>query len=151
MTNKEAKQTKIGVASESQLKEVIGLQLMKLGIDGGTIPDAVKQLIMGWLRRHWGWLTLFQFSNAFNMALNGKLQVDAQCYGKFTIEYIGRILGAWYDYAKGSEEVQKQYDSIRQYRHKDIDRSNVTPMGDIVQQWVAELNQSKLIKGRQHD
>ena len=146
MTNKEAKATKIGVASESQIREVIGLQLMKLGIDGGSIPDQVKMLIIGWLRKHWGWVTLFQFSNAFNMAITGKLQVDAQCYGKFTIEYIGRIMGAWYDYAKGSEEVQKQYDAVRQYRHKEIDRNNVTPMGDLVSQWVAELNAKKLFR-----
>lgn len=146
MTNREAKAIKIGEASDSELKHVINLQLIKLGVNGSEMPEQFKALVIKWLKIHWKWVTLFQFNSAFNLAINQQLDVDSSCYGKFTIEYCGKILSAWLKHAKNSGQIQKEFDAIRTFKEIEFDRENQVSMKDEVEKWVAELKAKKTIQ-----
>lgn len=141
MTNGEAKHILIGNATDYQLREVIGLQTVKVGIDAKRIPEADKQIILKWVRSYYKQLSLFDFSNAFNMAINGQLEADANCYGKFTIHYIGNILRAYIAHRIASGQIVSSFDAQRRPLNYDVDRSQITPMGDAVNNWVNELKE----------
>jgi hypothetical protein len=146
MTNKEAKAIKIGEASNQQLKHVINLQLIKLGVSAAEMPDQVKNIVIQWLKKHWPGISLFQFNYAFNLAINHRLNVDPACYGKFTVEYCGRILSAYIRYEKAVGNIKKPYDAEREFQNNHFDKSKLTSMTEEVQKWIAELKAKKTIK-----
>jgi hypothetical protein len=133
-------------ASDTDLLKAIGLQCVKLGIDATGYPAEVKQFMCQWLRKYYGKVTLEQFDSAFDMALTGKLDGNTECFGKFTVEYMGRVLSAFQRHLKGAGEMLNQFDAARQYREQSFDRSKVTPMQDFFQQIKTELESKTKIK-----
>lgn len=91
---------KIVNASSEELSEVLKYAMMIVGIRGANIPfqsdfDFMKQFVV----RNFGSHTTDEIKLAFDMAVAGKLEVDARAFENFSCEYIGRIMAAYRKWA----------------------------------------------------
>lgn len=143
MKRKHAECTTIRNATPEELREVILLQLSKLGLESGKIKPETKQILVRWLRSTWGNISLADFSDAFNMAINGTLEIDAKPYGNFSVQYVGRVLSAWFNYQKLAGKLRTNVDRERSPLRYEWNPDNVTDMSEQIRSWVNELKRKK--------
>ena len=59
-----------------------------------------KFVLLNFIRSNFGNQTPEEIKLAFELAVSGKLGIDAKCYENFSCEYFGRIMKAYIDYAR---------------------------------------------------
>jgi len=78
------------------------------------------------IREHFGSLAVSDIDRAIQMSVAGKLDVDNECYGKFSPIYISRILNAYVEHRNRSiQEVKNRLVKIEQAKPKQIDREQL--------------------------
>jgi len=71
------------------------------GIRAANMPtQQEKALLISFIRRNFGGHTCGELKLAFDMAIAGKLNVDAICYENFSCEYVARIMDAYREWSK---------------------------------------------------
>lgn len=97
---------RIGRADISELKEVLRLVMMKIGLRAANMPTEIeKAVLIGHIYENYSGHTLEEIKLAFDMAISGKLDVDATCYENFSCLYFSSIMNAYRDWAK--QEVKE--------------------------------------------
>ena len=89
------------VRNEEDIKEVLRYSMLLVGLRGNNLPTEEEKFVLtNFVRSNFGNQTPEEIKIAFEMAVAGKLQVDAKCYENFSCEYFGRIMNAYLDYAR---------------------------------------------------
>lgn len=97
------------VRSEEDLKQVLRYAMVLVGLRGNNMPtDEEKFVLLNFIRSNFGNQTPEEIRLAFDMAVAGKLGVDAKCYENFSCEYFGRIMKAYLDYAREETRTVKK-------------------------------------------
>ena len=93
-------------SSLEELKQVLRLVMMKIGLRGQNFPTTEeKAVLIDHILTNFGGHSLQEIRLAFDMALAGKLDVDdARCYENFSCAYFSTIMNG---YRKWSEEAYR--------------------------------------------
>ena len=87
--------------NEEDLKQVLRYSMVLVGLRGNNMPtEEEKFVLLNFIRSNFGNQTLEEIKLAFELAVSGKLGIDAKCYENFSCEYFGRIMKAYIDYAR---------------------------------------------------
>lgn len=87
--------------SENELKQVLRLAMLMVGLRGANLPtDEEKFVLLAFIKSNYGNQTPEEIAIAFEMAVAGKLNTDCKCYENFSCEYFGRIMNAYIEYAR---------------------------------------------------
>jgi len=91
----------IRTRSENDLKQVLRLSMLMVGLRGANMPtDEEKYVLLAFIKSNYGNQTPEEIAIAFEMAVAGKLNTDCKCYENFSCEYFGRIMNAYIEYAR---------------------------------------------------
>ena len=75
--------------------------MVLVGLRGNNMPtEEEKFVLLNFIRSNFGNLTPEEIKLAFELAVSGKLGIDAKCYENFSCEYFGRIVNAYIEYAR---------------------------------------------------
>ena len=86
---------------EDDLKQVLRYAMVLVGLRGNNMPtEEEKFVLLNFIRSNFGNQTPEEIKLAFELAVSGKLEIDAKCYENFSCEYFGRIMKAYIDYAR---------------------------------------------------
>lgn len=119
-----------------ELKEVLRLMFMKVGIRAANIPDKVETAVLiDHIVNNYGSKTHEEIKLAFDLALTGKLDDDpnfANCFESFSCAYISKIMNAYRDW------TLKTYKSVIKKEEKmiaPIPEIKVIPDEDMEKDW----------------
>jgi hypothetical protein len=91
----------IRVRPENDLKQVLRLSMLMVGLRGANMPtDEEKYVLLAFIKSNYGNQTPEEIAIAFEYAVAGKLNTDCKCYENFSCEYFGRIMNAYIEYAR---------------------------------------------------
>jgi hypothetical protein len=105
------------LSGEEDLKQVLRYCMVLVGLRGNNLPTEEEKFVLtNFIRSNFGNQTSAEIKIAFEMAVAGKLQVDAKCYENFSCEYFGRIMNAYLEYAR--QEIKNLPKPIEQMKEK---------------------------------
>ena len=108
------------VRNEEDIKEVLRYSMLLVGLRGNNLPTEEEKFVLtNFVRSNFGNQTPEEIKIAFEMAVAGKLQVDAKCYENFSCEYFGRIMNAYLEFAR--QEIKNLPKPIEQVKEKPSD------------------------------
>jgi hypothetical protein len=85
----------------SELKDVLKLVMVKVGIREKNIPeDEEKSVLIDHVIRKYGGHTCQEIKLAFDMALDGKFDVEVNSYENFSCLYFSSIMNAYREWAQ---------------------------------------------------
>jgi len=100
------KSEKVKDGNLESLKEILRLIMLKVGVRGNNLPtDEEKAILFTHIVSEYGNHTHQEILLAFDMAITGKLGIDAKCYENFTCLYFSEIMNA---YRKWASETYRQ-------------------------------------------
>lgn len=104
------------VRHEEDLKQVLRYSMVLVGLRGNNMPtEEEKFVLLNFIRSNFGNLTPEEIKLAFELAVSGKLGIDAKCYENFSCEYFGRIMNAYIEYARQeTKSVPKEEESPKE-------------------------------------
>lgn len=93
------KEARICDITDQELKSALVYCYAVVGIRGQNLPaGAEKEFLHEYIRVHFGIHTASEIRLAFDMAIQGKLDIqqrDVNCYENFSVAYFARIMGAY--------------------------------------------------------
>jgi hypothetical protein len=94
---------------EEDLKQVLRYSMILVGLRANNMPnDEEKFVLLNFIRSNFGNLTPEEIKLGFELAVAGKLNIDAKCYENFSCEYFGRIMNAYMVYSMDQTRIIKQ-------------------------------------------
>jgi hypothetical protein len=107
--------------------------MVLVGLRGNNMPtEEEKFVLLNFIRSNFGNLTPEEIKLAFELAVSGKLGIDAKCYENFSCEYFGRIMNAYIEYARQEtksvpkeEEAPKEVPSDADLKMAAINSANM--------------------------
>ena len=86
--------------TETEIAQCLALAMIKAGIPTAKMPEGMERnVLINFVSKNYGKITVKQFNEAFELAYLGKLEVDANLYDKFfSCAYVSRILEAYKKY-----------------------------------------------------
>lgn len=83
------------------LKQVLRLAMLKLGIRAKNLPDEEeKQILIQHILEYYGNHTCEEIKLAFDLAIAGKLNIDVKAYENFSCLYFSQIMIAYREWTK---------------------------------------------------
>jgi len=105
---------------EQDIKQVLRYSMLLVGLRGNNLPTEEEKFVLtNFVRSNFGNQTPEEIKIAFEMAVAGKLQVDAKCYENFSCEYFGRIMNAYLEFAR--QEIKNLPKPIEKVKEKPSD------------------------------
>ena len=120
------------IRNEEDIKEVLRYSMLLVGLRGSNLPTEEEKFVLtNFVRSNFGNNTCEEIKLAFEMAVAGKLNIDAKCYENFSCEYFGRIMNDYLEFArqeiknlpKPIEQV-KEIPSDQELKKQAIDTAN---------------------------
>lgn len=109
------------VRDEEDIKQALRYTMVLVGLRGNNLPTEEEKVVLtNFVKSNFGNNTCEEIKIAFEMAVAGKLNVDAKCYENFSCEYFGRIMNAYIEYSK--EEIKNLPKPIEPVREKPSDQ-----------------------------
>jgi len=109
------------VRNEEDIKEVLRYSMLLVGLRGNNLPTEEEKFVLtNFVRSNFGNQTPEEIKIAFEMAVAGKLNIDAKCYENFSCEYFGRIMNAYLDYSR--QEIKNLPKPIEPLKEKPSDQ-----------------------------
>jgi hypothetical protein len=92
--------TKINKSSVEEIKQVLRLTLIKIGLRSQNWPsDEEKLVLIEHIIKNYGNHTCEEIKLAFDMAIGGRLDVEVNCYENFSCLYFSNIMNAYRHWA----------------------------------------------------
>jgi hypothetical protein len=100
--------------------------MLLVGIKAVNLPSQIEfDFLKKFIVDNFGGHTCEEIKLAFNMAVSGKLEVDAKAYENFSCEYFGRIMTAYRQWAKNEiKYMPKEKEKDMEAESKEVDWSN---------------------------
>ena len=93
--------TKINKSPVEEIKQVLRLILIKIGLRSQNWPsDEEKLVLIEHIIKNYGNHTCEEIKLAFDMAIAGRLDVEVNCYENFSCLYFSGIMNAYRSWAK---------------------------------------------------
>lgn len=94
---------------ENELKQVLRYSMLLVGLRANNMPtEEEKFVLINFIKTNFANVTLAQIKMAFDMAVAGKLGVDAKCYENFSCEFFGRIMARFLEYSAEETRIIAQ-------------------------------------------
>lgn len=108
------------VSNEDIIKQALRYSMLLVGLRGSNLPTEEEKFVLtNFVKSNFGNNTCEEIKLAFEMAVAGKLNVDAKCYENFSCEYFGRIMSAYQEYAR--QEIKNLPKLIEPVKEKPSD------------------------------
>ncbi len=92
--------------SENDLKQVLRYAMVLVGLRANNMPtDEEKYVLINFIQSNYQNVTIAEIKLAFEMAVSGKLGIDAKCYENFSCEYFGRIMSNYIEMSRAETIV----------------------------------------------
>ena len=107
-------QPAINKSSIGELKSVLKLVMLKVGIRANNLPDDIeKEVLIEHIIKEYGRHTPMEIKLAFDMAIAGKLDIsekEVNAYENFSCMYFSKIMNAYRKWAKETHnQLKKDY------------------------------------------
>ena len=97
------------VSDENDLKQVLRYSMLLVGLRANNMPtEEEKFVLINFIKTNFANVTIAQIKLAFDMAVAGKLQVDAKCYENFSCEFFGRIMSSYLQFSAEETRIISQ-------------------------------------------
>lgn len=97
------------VSNDNDLKQVLRYSMLLVGLRANNMPtDEEKFVLINFIKSNFANVTIAQIKMAFDMAVAGKLQVDAKCYENFSCEFFGRIMASFLQFSAEETRIIAQ-------------------------------------------
>lgn len=97
------------LSDENELKQVLRYSMLLVGLRANNMPtEEEKFVLINFIKTNFANVTLAQIKMAFDMAVAGKLGVDAKCYENFSCEFFGRIMARFLEYSAEETRIIAQ-------------------------------------------
>lgn len=97
--------TKIADADVEKLKEELRLVMIKIGLRDKNWPSDIEKIVLiNHIIENFGGHSHEEFRLAFDMAIQGKLDVEANCFENFSCLYVTGIMKAYRKWATQAHE-----------------------------------------------
>jgi hypothetical protein len=102
-------QVELRKCNDEQLKQPIRFAMTIVGLKPESAPEGLeKGVLLQFIRNNFPDFTSPEISFAFQKAMAREIPgLDAKCYGTFSAEYVGRILGTYRDWKPVDPEFEK--------------------------------------------
>lgn len=103
------KGNKVSLQPVEELKEVLRLIMVKVGLRAANWPtDVEKTVLLNHIVKEYGLHTHEEILLAFDMAITGKLNADSNCYENFSCAFFSNIMNAYRVWAGSIHKQIKQ-------------------------------------------
>lgn len=97
------------VTNEKDLKQVLRYSMLLVGLRANNMPTEEESFVLiNFIKTNFANVTIAQIKMAFDMAVAGKLGVDAKCYENFSCEFFGRIMARFLEYSAEETRIISQ-------------------------------------------
>lgn len=112
------KEQKIINGDVEQIKEALRYAMVKIGLRAQNWPsDEEKSVLISHVLKGYGGHTIAEIKLAFDMAIEGKLNVEVNCYENFSCLYFSNIMSAYREWAK--EEYKQIPEEVKEIEFKE--------------------------------
>jgi len=97
------------VTEEKELKQVLRYSMLLVGLRANNMPTEEESFVLiNFIKSNFGNVTLAEIKLAFDMAVAGKLSIDAKCYENFSCEFFGRIMARYLEFSAQETRIIAQ-------------------------------------------
>jgi len=97
------------LSDDNELKQVLRYSMLLVGLRANNMPtEEEKFVLINFIKSNFANITIAQIKMAFDMAVAGKLGVDAKCYENFSCEFFGRIMARFLEYSAEETRIVAQ-------------------------------------------
>lgn len=97
------------VTDEKELKQVLRYSMLLVGLRANNMPTEEESFVLiNFIKSNFGNVTLAEIKFAFDMAVAGKLGIDAKCYENFSCEFFGRIMARYLEFSAQETRIVAQ-------------------------------------------
>jgi len=97
------------VTDEKELKQVLRYSMLLVGLRANNMPTEEESFVLiNFIKLNFGNVTLAEIKLAFDMAVAGKLSIDAKCYENFSCEFFGRIMARYLEFSAQETRIISQ-------------------------------------------
>ena len=97
------------ISDEQELKQVLRYSMLLVGLRANNLPTEEERFVLiNFIKSNFGNVTVSQIKMAFDLAVSGKLGIDAKCYENFSCEYFGRIMSKFLQYSAEETRIISQ-------------------------------------------
>jgi hypothetical protein len=97
------------VTDEKELKQVLRYSMLLVGLRANNMPTEEESFVLiNFIKSNFGNVTLAEIKLAFDMAVAGKLGIDAKCYENFSCEFFGRIMARYLEFSAQETRIISQ-------------------------------------------
>lgn len=97
------------LSDDNELKQVLRYSMLLVGLRANNMPNEEEKFVLiNFIKTNFANVTLAQIKLAFDMAVAGKLGVDAKCYENFSCEFFGRIMARFLEYSAEETRIIAQ-------------------------------------------
>jgi len=112
------KQHKIINGDVEEIKEALRYAMVKIGLRANNWPDDdEKSVLISHVLKGYGGHTVSEIRLAFDMALEGKLEVETNCYENFSCLYFSNIMNAYRNWS--NQEYNELPQELPAIEHKE--------------------------------
>lgn len=101
---------KICSASPEALNSILRRVMMLVGLRAANLPSREEtQILRAFIYKKFGGFTLEEIQLAFEKAVAGELECEANCYENFSAQYFGQIMSAYKKWASQKFNENQMY------------------------------------------
>lgn len=119
-------QPRISEGTEEDLKKALRYIYTLVGIRAHNLPaDEEKEFLHAYIFENYGTHTPQEIRLAFDMAVQGRLDVDARCFENFSVAYFASIMNAYRIWAAREVKAAQTKNTAPQYTRDQLVDINV--------------------------
>lgn len=97
------------ITEEKDLKQVLRYSMLLVGLRANNMPTEEERFVLiNFIQTNFANVTIAEIKLAFDMAVAGKLGIDAKCYENFSCEFFGRIMARFLEYSAEETRIISQ-------------------------------------------
>jgi hypothetical protein len=94
---------------DNDLTKVLRYSMLLVGLRANNMPNEEESFVLlNFIKTNFANVTIAQIKLAFDMAVSGKLGVDAKCYENFSCEFFGRIMAKYLEFSAQETRIISQ-------------------------------------------
>jgi hypothetical protein len=97
------------LTNEKDLKQVLRYSMLLVGLRANNMPTEEESFVLiNFIQTNFANVTIAEIKLAFDMAVAGKLGIDAKCYENFSCEFFGRIMARYLEFSAEETRIISQ-------------------------------------------
>lgn len=97
------------VTNDDELAKVLRYSMLLVGLRANNMPTEEESFVLiNFIQTNFANVTIAEIKLAFDMAVAGKLGIDAKCYENFSCEFFGRIMARYLEFSAEQTRIVAQ-------------------------------------------